>query len=341
MDFSRLRDINLANEQANSQKVEKTERELADLRGQEVFVKSIQSLAQFIEGHTTKTVVLNQIKDFATSENIESLGKLLIDVIEELKTHKNTDLTPVVDVLNQATEQLKAIPKDHQEINIPEPKDYTERFGELLKATNDVLKAIKAQKTTVEAPVVNVEAPNVEVEAPDLKPLGKDLEKSFKSAVSKIVIPKPIDNTKQLNEIVKQQKRTNTILEELPVGGGSSGGGSANLLVEGEQVSSTNPVPVEVADVSDTVTSSTDVSLASSASSAQLLAANASRSGLLLNNTDANAVYLYYGTTATASKFTVKIPADAYWEMPQPIYTGRIDVIWAADGSGSLIGSEL
>lgn len=89
------------------------------------------------------------------------------------------------------------------------------------------------------------------------------------------------------------------------------------------------------------VASSTDVSLASSASSAQLLAANANRKGLLLTNTDANAVYLYYGTTATATKFTVKIPADGYWEMPRPIYTGRIDVVWSADGSGSLIGSEL
>lgn len=90
-----------------------------------------------------------------------------------------------------------------------------------------------------------------------------------------------------------------------------------------------------------TVSASSDVSLASSASSAQLLAANTSRRGLLLTNTDANAVYLYYGTTASATKFTVKIPSGGYWEMPQPIYTGRIDAIWAADGSGSLIGSEL
>lgn len=89
------------------------------------------------------------------------------------------------------------------------------------------------------------------------------------------------------------------------------------------------------------VSTSTDVSLNSSASSAQLLAANANRRGLLLTNTDANAVYVYYGTTASATKFTVKIPTDGYWEMPKPIYTGRIDVIWVADGAGALIGSEL
>lgn len=86
---------------------------------------------------------------------------------------------------------------------------------------------------------------------------------------------------------------------------------------------------------------STDVSLASAATSAQLLGANTARTGLLLTNTDANSVYVYYGTTATSTKFSVIIPANGYWEMPQPIYTGRIDAIWAADGSGSLIGTEL
>lgn len=90
-----------------------------------------------------------------------------------------------------------------------------------------------------------------------------------------------------------------------------------------------------------TVSTSTDVSLASATTSAQLAAANSARKGLLLTNTDANDAYIYYGTTASPTKFSVKIPAGAYWEMPQPIYSGRIDAIWAANGSGSLIGSEL
>lgn len=82
-------------------------------------------------------------------------------------------------------------------------------------------------------------------------------------------------------------------------------------------------------------------SLASSASSAQLLASTAGRKGLILTNTDANQVYVKYGTTASATSFTVIIPANSYWEMPQPIYTGRIDAIWAADGAGSLYSTEL
>jgi hypothetical protein len=80
----------------------------------------------------------------------------------------------------------------------------------------------------------------------------------------------------------------------------------------------------------------------SSASSTQIVAANKSRKGLYLYNSDANAAYVKFGTTATATDFTVKIDAGAFYEMPvNPIYTGRIDAIWAADGSGSLHITEL
>lgn len=88
-------------------------------------------------------------------------------------------------------------------------------------------------------------------------------------------------------------------------------------------------------------TTSVDVSIAANATSTQVLAANANRKALLITNTDANAVYLYYGTTAIATKFTVQIASGGYWEMPWPVWTGRIDAIWVAAGSGALIGSEL
>jgi hypothetical protein len=89
------------------------------------------------------------------------------------------------------------------------------------------------------------------------------------------------------------------------------------------------------------VSSATLGSLASAATSAQLLAANATRRGLLVYNTDKNRLYLKYGTTASSTSFTVIIESGGYFEMPQPIYTGRIDAIWAADGSGSAFYTEL
>lgn len=122
---------------------------------------------------------------------------------------------------------------------------------------------------------------------------------------------------------------------------GTSIGGSSSGLTDIQLRATPVPISGTVTAGAPTVSTSTDVSLASSASSTQLLAANPSRKGLILTNTDANPVYLYYGTTATSTKFTVRIVQNAYWEMPQPIYTGRIDVIWSADGAGSLIGSEL
>lgn len=81
--------------------------------------------------------------------------------------------------------------------------------------------------------------------------------------------------------------------------------------------------------------------LASSATSAQALASTVGRRGCLMVNDDANAVLLKYGTTASATSYTVSIPGGGYWEMPMPCYTGRIDAIWLADGAGSLRITEM
>jgi len=96
---------------------------------------------------------------------------------------------------------------------------------------------------------------------------------------------------------------------------------------------STTPAVVSTASIT---------TLASTAASQQLLAANAARTGLILVNTDANQVRVKYGTTASASSFTFIVPGNfGQWEMPKPVYTGRLDAIWDADGTGSLISTEL
>lgn len=82
-------------------------------------------------------------------------------------------------------------------------------------------------------------------------------------------------------------------------------------------------------------------SVASGATSATLLAANGTRRGAVLYNSDANALLLKYGATASASSFTYRIGSGVTWEMPNPIYTGIIDGIWEADGSGSAFITEL
>lgn len=74
----------------------------------------------------------------------------------------------------------------------------------------------------------------------------------------------------------------------------------------------------------------------SSATNINLLPANPTRKGAVLVNTDANDLWIRYGETATASSggWTYKIPQNVTWEMPQPLYTGRIDGIWTAAGAG-------
>ena len=90
-----------------------------------------------------------------------------------------------------------------------------------------------------------------------------------------------------------------------------------------------------------TCPTATVTAVASSASSAQMLASTAGRRGAMMFNDDANLVYVKFGTTASATDYTVQIPAGGYFEFPSPIYTGRVDAIWAADGAGSMRITEI
>lgn len=78
-----------------------------------------------------------------------------------------------------------------------------------------------------------------------------------------------------------------------------------------------------------------------SATSVTVLAANTSRKGVVIHNDSSQALKLKYGATASATSYTVEIAAEGYWEMPSPIYTGVLDGIWDADGSGAARITEL
>lgn len=39
---------------------------------------------------------------------------------------------------------------------------------------------------------------------------------------------------------------------------------------------------------------------------------------------------LAYGAAATTTDFTVRIPANGYWEAPQPVFDGLITGIWSS-----------
>jgi hypothetical protein len=93
-------------------------------------------------------------------------------------------------------------------------------------------------------------------------------------------------------------------------------------------MSATNAMPVK--NRADTATL-TNVS--SSVTNVTVLASNTARKGATVFNDSTSAVYLKFGATASATSFTVKMAAGAYFEVPFG-YTGIIDGIWvSANGS--------
>lgn len=77
------------------------------------------------------------------------------------------------------------------------------------------------------------------------------------------------------------------------------------------------------------------------ASDTLLLAANAARKGATVWNDSAEILYLGLGTVAaSATSCTVKMPADAYYELPAG-FTGQVRGIWANNGSGAARITEL
>jgi hypothetical protein len=65
--------------------------------------------------------------------------------------------------------------------------------------------------------------------------------------------------------------------------------------------------------------------------SGTLLAANPSRVAAYVYNDSSAVLYLAFSSTAAStSNYTVQLAANAYYEFPQPIYTGIVLAIWAS-----------
>lgn len=81
-------------------------------------------------------------------------------------------------------------------------------------------------------------------------------------------------------------------------------------------------------------------SVADTASSTTLLSSSSSRKGFRITNTSSAVLYVKYGTTASASDFTVRLPQWAYLE--ENFYSGRVDAVWSSDpGDGAALITSL
>ena len=105
-----------------------------------------------------------------------------------------------------------------------------------------------------------------------------------------------------------------------------------NLGTNNDVTVTTTALPTPAA--TGTVTSVSD-----SATSATLLSSSASRKGFRLYNDSEYAAYVKYGTTASTTDFTVYLLPGGYLE--EGSYYGRVDCIWAANGSGSMRITDL
>lgn len=78
-----------------------------------------------------------------------------------------------------------------------------------------------------------------------------------------------------------------------------------------------------------TSTTGTITSITAVTSSTALLASDGTRKGGLIYNDSTSAMYVAFANTASTSAFSVKIPAYSYLEIPPtPVYTGPISALW-------------
>lgn len=113
----------------------------------------------------------------------------------------------------------------------------------------------------------------------------------------------------------------------------ASGASAVNIQDGGNSIT----VDGTITSTNETVSTATLTNVASSATSVQLLASTAGRKGAYFYNDSTASLYLKFGTTASTTSFTVLMRPNDYYEIAQPVFTGRIDGIWsAANGSARI-----
>lgn len=91
-----------------------------------------------------------------------------------------------------------------------------------------------------------------------------------------------------------------------------------------------------------TSTPPTIASVPAAVANTVLLAANPARRRALFqaNRSGTGVLLLKIGTVAAAGSYTVALVPGAYYELPDPVYTGQIDGIWDV-ASGTVLVTEL
>jgi hypothetical protein len=217
---------------------------------------SVSRLIRFLDNKTTKTEVVNQLKEIGTPDALKVVAAVN-EVHEHLKTLKNTDLSEVTDLLKGILD------KKQPEVKIPEQKD-TIKVSNLKDIDFATLeKAIEKAITNQKAPVVNVPKTTVQVAAPDMSAL-----KEIVQAVKEITYPEipktdlttVEQNTEKTNQQLEEANKKLQKLVEKPTGGGggvSSFKNASGKIVNADTVVVSGKNAVVVANADGTAVGST------------------------------------------------------------------------------------
>jgi hypothetical protein len=116
---------------------------------------------------------------------------------------------------------------------------------------------------------------------------------------------------------------------------------SVPVVLTAAQITTLTPLATVAANTTEVRPATATLSnLASSAASQQVLASTPTRRGAYFYNDSTTRCLIKLGTTASATSFTVPLVAGAYYELPVPAYSGRIDAIWDS-ANGNLRITEL
>lgn len=201
---------------------QRTEDQLMALQTQETIIKSIYYLVEYLDKKVTKTVVTNQLHSIGTPDALK-VEKAVESLHSTLKTHKDTDLTPLTKVMGELLSEAKKIPKELPKQKDQQFVDYSKQLKSLEDAVKAVQKVVKEQKLIAEAPIVNVPETNVNVDAPDLKPLQQGFKDVVK-AVRGVVIPEYKTDNKEVEKLLKKSNKLLKELVDKPVSKGGGGG---------------------------------------------------------------------------------------------------------------------
>lgn len=203
--------------------------QLASLEG--TLVQGLNALISFLDGKTTKTEVVNQLKSIATPD-VDKVVKA-VERLDSSVVQNKVDLKPLESLLTAIRRELSLIPKTHAEI--PEAREDVRvtNLSDVKLDTSALEKAVKALKLD---PKIDVKAPDVQVNT-DLKPIQGVLLDVLKAVNNiKLEVPEfPEIPATDLAKVEKKLDESNKHLKAIvdkPVARGGGGGGNGTPYVD-------------------------------------------------------------------------------------------------------------